>query len=76
MSRRLRYWILLVGGGIDTWIVEEGDTRTYEIAPNTDLKKDDIVYLWWNPHNYFFGWGEVAETPQQIMLKRLGLITM
>jgi len=72
MSRRLRYWILLTGGGIDTWIVPEGDTRTYEIAPNIDLKKDDIVYLWWNPQNYFFGWGEVAETPQQIIVETLG----
>jgi hypothetical protein len=57
---------------MDTWIVPEGDTRTYEIAPNTDLKKDDIVYLWWNPHNYFFGWGEVAETPQQIVVETPG----
>lgn len=62
MSRSLKYWILLAGHHADdTWILPEGDRRTYEISPNSDLKKGDIVYLWWNPHNCFYGWGAVAE---------------
>ena len=71
VSRRLRYWILLVNHhGDDTWILPEGDTRTYEIAPNNDVRKGDIVYLWWNPHTCFYGWGEVAETPHVTLVEQ------
>lgn len=59
--------------GGDTWILPEGDTRTYEIAPNDQIKKGDIVYLWWNPDTLFYGWGEVAETPRNITVEQPGL---
>lgn len=67
MSRRLKEWILLVNHHTsEVWIVPPGDERTFEIAPNGEVKRGDIVYLWLNPHRYFYGWGEVAETPQII----------
>jgi restriction system protein len=70
MSRRLKYWILLAGHHeSETWILPEGDSRTYEIAPNNDIKKGDIVYLRWNPHSCFYGWGEVAETPHLVLVE-------
>jgi hypothetical protein len=63
ISHKLKYWVLLVKHhGSDTWIIPEGDIRTYEIAPNGDIKKDDTVYLWWIAHSYFYGWGEVAKS--------------
>jgi HJR/Mrr/RecB family endonuclease len=68
MSRREKQWILLVNHHRDdTWILPEGDQRTYEIAPKNEIKRGDIVYLWWNPHRCFYGWGEVAETPKNVV---------
>lgn len=65
-----KHWILLANHhSDDTWILPEGDTRTYEIAPNSEIKKGDTVYLWWNPHRCFYGWGEVAETPRLITVE-------
>ena len=70
MPRREKHWILLANHGSDeTWILPEGDIRTYEIAPNDRIKRDDIVYLWWNPHSCFYGWGEVAETPRTLIVE-------
>jgi restriction system protein len=70
MSRRLRHWILLVNHhSSETWILPEGDRKTFEIAPNGDIKRGDIVYLWWNPHSCFYGWGEVVETPKLITVE-------
>lgn len=70
MSRREKHWILLANHhGDDTWILPEGDTRTYEIAPNNEIKKGDTVYLWWNPHRCFYGWGEVAEIPRTLIVE-------
>jgi len=64
----MKNWILLtVTHETDTFILPEGDTREYVIAPNTEIKKGDRVYLWWNPHNSFYGWGIVAETPKDLI---------
>jgi len=64
----MKYWILLTReNSAAVWIPEEGDQYIYEIAPNDDLKRGDTVYLWSNPHNSFYGWGEVAETPKIVM---------
>jgi hypothetical protein len=73
MSRRLKHWLLLANHHANgTWILPEGDTRTYEIAPNDKIKKGDTVYLWWNPHRLFYGWGEVDETPRIITVEQPG----
>ena len=56
----------------DTWTLRDGDQYQYEVAPNSDIKKDDVVYLWWNPDSAFYGWGEVAETPRIIVIERPG----
>lgn len=67
----MKHWILLTKeNSLAVWIPEEGDQYVYEIAPEDDLKKGDVVYLWSNPHNSFFGWGHVAETPQLITVQR------
>jgi len=67
----LKHWILLTKeNALAVWIVPEGDQYTYEIAPEDDLKKGDVVYLWSNPYPSFYGWGEVAETPQIIKVQR------
>jgi restriction system protein len=67
----MNYWILItnIHDG-DTWILPEGDEYPYEIAPNSDIKRGDTVYLWWNPHSEFYGWGEVIETPRTILVDR------
>lgn len=66
----MKHWILFANHHfIETNIPPEGDTGVYEIAPNNDLKKGDTVYLWWNPHTCFYGWGEVAETPREIIVE-------
>jgi hypothetical protein len=31
-------------------------------------ERGDTVYLWWNPHSEFYGWGEVIETLRTIWL--------
>lgn len=60
----MKYWALLTGiHESDTYILPEGDIRRYEIAPNRELKKGDMVYLWWHPHKAFYGRGMVIETP-------------
>lgn len=66
----MRHWILLSKeNSLAVWIVPEGDQYLYEIAPTTDLKKGDTVYLWSNPHSSFFGWGDVAETPRATLIE-------
>lgn len=63
----MKPWILLTNEHAEVvWIVPEGDTYAYEIAPEDDLKRDDEVYLWSNPHSSFYGWGIVTEAPQII----------
>ncbi len=67
----MKHWILLTKEHSEAvWIVPEGDQYAYEVAPKDDLKKGDVVYLWSNPANSFYGWGEVAETPQIIKVLR------
>lgn len=71
MAGRTRYWILLsTENSLAVWIVPEGDHYTYEVAPNANVKRGDVVYLWSNPHGSFFGWGEVVETPRLINVER------
>lgn len=65
MSRSQSHWILLTACHVtETHISPEGDFYECVIAPNDNLKKGDTVYLWWNPGNYFYGWGTVAKTPR------------
>jgi len=60
----MKYWILFTANHVsDLYILPEGDIRKYEIAPSRELKKGDMVYLWWHPHNEFYGRGIVVETP-------------
>jgi hypothetical protein len=64
----MKYWILLAAvHESDTFIPDEGDLARFVIAPETELKKYDTVYLWWHPHNRFYGWGIVAETPMDFI---------
>ena len=66
----MKHWILLTKeNSAAVWILPEGDHYSYEIAPNDELKKGDTVYLWSNPHNSFYGWGEVVETPQIVIVE-------
>jgi len=45
MLRGINYWILLTVRHLDeTWIVPNEESRTYEVEPNSDLKKGDIIY--------------------------------
>jgi hypothetical protein len=45
MSRRTKYWILFANHHIsEAYIPPEGDVGVYQISPNYELKKDDIVY--------------------------------
>lgn len=65
MPRQTSSWIILSAHHItETFIPPEGDSGTYEIAPNNNLRKDDTVYLWSNIANGFFGWGTIIETPK------------
>jgi len=67
MPRQTSSWIILSAHHItETFIAPEGDSGTYEIAPNDNLRKDDTVYLWSNIANGFFGWGIIIETPKLI----------
>ena len=59
------YWILLSAHHItETYIPPEGDQWHYEISPDAFIKKGDIVYLWSNIIQGFFGWGEVSQHPR------------
>jgi hypothetical protein len=40
------------------------DGVEFLIAPDDNLKTGDIVYLWANPFNLFYAWGEIASTPR------------
>lgn len=64
----MKSWILLTNiHHSNTFIEPEGDRFDYTISPDPKLKKGDIVYLWWNPDSYFYGWGIVAETPRDFV---------
>jgi hypothetical protein len=68
MARRTRYWIILTGVHFSNiWFERDQRPFEYTIAPENTIKKREIVYLWWNPHNLFYGWGEVASTPRPII---------
>jgi restriction system protein len=62
MARYPSHWIILTNPHItDTYAIPDG--IEFLIAPNDNIKTGDIVYLWANPHNLFYAWGEVASTP-------------
>src|SRR5687768_2709257 len=63
MARYPSEWILLTNPHItDTHATPEG--IEFLIAPEDNLRAADIVYLWANPFNFFYAWGEVASTPR------------
>jgi restriction system protein len=63
MARYPSEWILLTNPHItDTHAAPEG--MEFLIAPEDNLRAADIVYLWANPFNFFYAWGEVASTPR------------
>src|SRR5215208_3138029 len=66
----MKHWLLLTKeNSRAVWIIPEGDYHTYEIAPESELKKGDEVYLWANGDNTIFGWGIVDESPQLIRVE-------
>lgn len=68
MSRRTSYWILLTNVHItDTYIPPEGNVWNYDIARNNEIKRGDVVYFWWHPDGHLYGWGEVIETPRDVV---------
>ncbi|HRH40682.1 MAG TPA: restriction endonuclease [Pyrinomonadaceae bacterium] len=61
----MKQWILLTTeNSTAVWIVPEGDFTFYDKESGDDIKKGDEVYLWSNPHQSFYGWGVVSQTPQ------------
>jgi hypothetical protein len=67
----ISHWILLTGDHItETYIWPEGDQWIYEVSPKNMVKKDDVVYLWLNYQDYFYGWGNVAESPRIITTRK------
>jgi restriction system protein len=42
------------------------------IAPDDNIKTGDIAYLWANPFNLFYAWGEVTSTPRPEVVEAAG----
>lgn len=60
----MKYWILPIATHESTiFVLDDDHIVHFDIAPERELKTGDTVYLWWNPHSCFTGWGIVAETP-------------
>src|SRR5205085_11514141 len=66
MPNRTSYRVLLTAPYISDTYKDwsEGREWQYEIAPNSQVKKGDIVYLWRVSDNDLYGWGEIVETPR------------
>lgn len=66
----MKHWLLLTKeNSRAVWILPGGDYYIYEIAPESELKRGDEVYLWANGDSAIFGWGIVDESPQTIRVE-------
>lgn len=64
----MKHWILpITTHESNIYLFDDDNTVEFVIAPNRELKRGDTVYLWWNPHDCFTGWGIVAETPMDFI---------
>jgi len=60
----MSYWLLLTAQHITDTYRDFVLESHYEIAPDSKIKKDDTVYLWWVIDGFLYGWGVVSETPR------------
>lgn len=71
MARYPSHWIILTNPHMtDTYALPEGIELL--ITPDDNLKTGDIVYLWANPFNFFYAWGEIASTPRPEFIEAPG----
>lgn len=65
MPKRMSYWLFPTAKHITDTYRDFGDRESpYEIVPESKIKKGDVVYLWWLPDGFMYGWGVVSETPR------------